>query len=462
MANNLNRDLSCSVCAEMYTEPVTLDCGHNFCKACVLGLWGEPRATVSCPQCGQQLPRRDLVTNQLLVTIVASLRHLNLEAGGAGVTGLMCPAHCELAGLFCRKDLKLVCPACLGQEGSLTLIPVEEAYSFCKGKLENSIGLLEKKLEEYRRAQTTRGSKISETLELVESLQGNIEAEFAKLHQFLQEQETTLSEKLRRESEDLVQSLEGNFKLISKKSSSIEKLIAETHSLIQTKDQRRLLMDTKSVLQRSDLHNEPILQPPDLSVGDFNGPLQYAAWKQMLSIISPAPDPLIFDPETANPSLILSKDHTMVKRRTKFKQLPENPKRFTFCVAVLATEGFTGGQHYWEVDVENMSGWIVGVAAETVNRSDDVALTPANGFWSMRLWNGKVHWSHGSADTKPERVGVYLDYERGQLSFYNSGDMSHLYTFYHRFVEKLYPFILPLPNLETAETELLKLFHLYL
>ncbi|XP_041069527.1 zinc-binding protein A33-like [Carcharodon carcharias] len=305
-------------------------------------------------------------------------------------------------------------------------------------------------------------------LELVKSLQENIEAEFSKLYRFLQEQESTMSDKLRRESEELVQSLEVNLKLISKKSSSIEKFIAEMRSLIHTDDQSRLLTDIKGVLQRSDLHNEPILQPSDMSLGEFNGPLQYAAWKQMLSVINPVPAPLTLDSETANPCLILSKDHTMVKRRAKFKQLPETPKRFTFCVSVLATEGFTSGRHYWEVEVEGMSGWIIGMAKETVNRSDDIPLTPANGFWTVQLWNGKVHASQGRsgslccAGIKPDRIGVYLDYEGGQISFYNGGDMSHLYTFSDHFVEKIYPFLFPLPNMEMSEAEILKLFHLYL
>ncbi|XP_072331526.1 zinc-binding protein A33-like [Scyliorhinus torazame] len=467
MAERLNQGLCCCICAQMYTEPVTLDCGHNFCKACVLEWWGEEQVTVSCPQCGHGFPRRELMTNQLLVTIVARLRHLEW---GPEVNGLRCTLHCQPAKLFCCKDLRPVCPTCLplGQEASSTLMPVDEAYAFCKGKLEDSVGSLEKRLEEYRQAQASRGIKITETRELVKRLQENIEVEFAELYQFLQLQERSLSDKLRRESEELVQSLEGNLKHISKKTNSIERFIAEMHSVIDKEDQNQLLTDIKCVLQRSDLHNEPVLQPPDMSLGEFNGPLQYAAWKRMLSIISPVPAPLTLDPETANPCLILSKDHTMIKRRTKFKQLPETPKRFTFCGSVLAEEGFNSGQHYWEVDVENMSGWILGAANETVNRSDDIPLTPANGFWTVRLWNGKVHASYGSsgslccADTKPDRIGVYLDHEGGQLSFYNGDDMEHLYTFSHRFEEKLYPFILPLPNMEMAEAEVVKFFHLYL
>ncbi|XP_072405953.1 zinc-binding protein A33-like [Chiloscyllium punctatum] len=476
MAQSLNQNLSCTICAQMYTEPVTLDCGHNFCKGCVLEWWdtGGTGAEVSCPQCGQCFPRRELMPNQLLVTIVASLRSLNLQDEVDGLGGQRCLLHGQPARFFCSKDLRLVCPSCppQGQDrGSSTLIAVEEAYTVCKHKLENSVGFLEKKLEEFCEAQVSQGIQITKTTELVKDLEENIEAEFSKLHQFLQDQECALTEKLKRESEVLLHSLEGNRRLISKRSSSIERLIDEIKCLIHTEDQNRILMDTKNILQRTDLHNEPILQPPELNLGEYKGPLQYAAWKQMLSVISPVPAAMTFDPDTANPGLVLSKDHTMVKRRSRFKQLPESAKRFSFHAAVLGEAGFAWGRHYWELDVDGMAGWIVGVASEMASRHDDVPLTPANGFWTVRLWNGKVHAADGARDSagslccsegRPDRLGLYLDYGEGQLSFYSASDMSHLYTFFHRFQEKLYPFALPLPSLETAEAEILKLFHLYL
>ncbi|XP_060706728.1 E3 ubiquitin-protein ligase TRIM39-like isoform X2 [Hemiscyllium ocellatum] len=398
MAQSLNQNLSCTICAQMYTEPVTLDCGHNFCKGCVLEWWdtGGTGAEVSCPQCGQCFPRRELMPNQLLVTLVASLRSLTLQEDGAGLGGQRCSLHGQQARFFCSKDLRLVCPSCLPQgqdRSSTTLIAVEEAYTVCKHKLENSVGFLERKLEEFCEAQVSQGIQITKTT------------------------------------------------------------------------------DTKSILQRTDLHNEPILQPPELSLGEYKGPLQYAVWKQMLSVISPVPAAVTFDPDTANPGLVLSKDHTMVKRRSRFKQLPESAKRFSFHAAVLGGVGFAWGRHYWELDVDGMAGWIVGVASEMASRHDDVPLTPANGFWTVRLWNGKVHAAEGARDSagslccsegRPDRLGIYLDYDEGQLSFYSASDMSHLYTFFHRFQEKLYPFALPLPSLETAEAEILKLFHLCL
>ncbi|XP_051899499.1 zinc-binding protein A33-like [Pristis pectinata] len=470
MAESLDQNLRCGVCARIYSEPVTLDCGHNFCRPCVLGLWGNLEDTVSCPQCGQQFPRRELKTNQLLATLVTSLGVLSLEPSPV-VSGQRCQSHWAEPMLFCSKNLMLVCPSCLARDPDKrkSLMPPEEAYTFCQEKLENSAAFLEKRLEEYRLAESSQGARISETLELADNLQENIETQFAKMHQLLSEQEMKLRDRLTEESQGLVQALEGNLKLVSKRTASVQKLIAEIRSLTDTEDRDRLLTEIKNILQRSDLHQEPVLQLPGMSVGEFRGPLQYAAWKQMLSIVSPAPAPLTLDPETASPCLMLSKDHTMVKRRTKLRQVPESGRRFAFCAAALTTEGFASGTHYWEVDVETSAGWIVGAARETAERSEEVPLTPANGYWTVRLWNDKVHWcrdrlasAHSCADAKPQRVGVYLDYEAGQLSFYDAGDMSHLCTFFDHFAEKIYPFVFPLSGLEPAETEVLRLFHLRL
>ncbi|XP_055486172.1 zinc-binding protein A33-like [Leucoraja erinacea] len=452
MAESLGQNLRCTICAHIYSEPVTLDCGHNFCRACVLGRWGGEEGTVACPQCCQGFPRRELKTNQLLATLVTSLGLLNL--GPSPTVGMgRCPSHWDLPMLFCPKDLTLVCPSCLaqGSEGRNTLIPTEEAFALCQEKLENSATFLEKRLEEYREAETSQVSRTSQTVELADSLRESIEGQFDTMHQFLREQESDLRERLEHESQGVVQTLEANLRLLDKRSNSIEKLIAEIRSLINAKDRDRLLTEVKGILQRSDLHREPVLPPPEVSLGEFRGPLQYAAWKRMLRVVSPAPAPLTLDPDSASPSLILSKDHTMVKRRAKLRQTPASSRRFTVCAAVLSAQGFSSGRHYWEVDVETSPAWIVGAAGETAERGEDVPLTPDNGFWTVRLWNGKVHWSGdgtaGSAscsDLRPDRVGVFLDYEGGQLSFYDARRMSHLCTFHHRFSGPLYPFLYPL------------------
>uniref|UniRef100_A0A4W3H1M9 RING-type domain-containing protein n=1 Tax=Callorhinchus milii TaxID=7868 RepID=A0A4W3H1M9_CALMI len=63
---NLRNEATCSICLEFYTDPVIIDCGHNFCRDCILQCWGTGQESVSCPQCRQQIPQRGVRPNRTL------------------------------------------------------------------------------------------------------------------------------------------------------------------------------------------------------------------------------------------------------------------------------------------------------------------------------------------------------------------------------------------------------------
>ncbi|XP_078073390.1 butyrophilin subfamily 1 member A1-like isoform X2 [Mustelus asterias] len=159
--------------------------------------------------------------------------------------------------------------------------------------------------------------------------------------------------------------------------------------------------------------------------------------------------PVTFDPNTAHPDLLLSEDLSTVRDTGKRQQLPDNPERFDPCVFVLGSEGFTSGKHSWEVEVGNKTEWDVGVAKESVNRKGDIDLNPDNGFWAMSLEEGNEYWACEESwkrldlSVNPRKIRVCLDYEGGKVSFYNSDNKSHIYTFTGTFTEKLYPYFYP-------------------
>uniref|UniRef100_A0A8C4SZH2 B30.2/SPRY domain-containing protein n=1 Tax=Erpetoichthys calabaricus TaxID=27687 RepID=A0A8C4SZH2_ERPCA len=132
-----------------------------------------------------------------------------------------------------------------------------------------------------------------------------------------------------------------------------------------------------------------------------------------------------------------------------FLTVTDNPKRFDCWGNVLAREGFTSGRHYWEVEVGGKTAWDLGVARESVNRKGHDPLTPYDGYWTVWLRNENEYKALDYNDVilplrvKPQTVGVFLDYDEGQVSFYNAQSRSHLYTFTDSFTEPLYPFFGP-------------------
>uniref|UniRef100_A0A4W3IHN0 B30.2/SPRY domain-containing protein n=1 Tax=Callorhinchus milii TaxID=7868 RepID=A0A4W3IHN0_CALMI len=169
----------------------------------------------------------------------------------------------------------------------------------------------------------------------------------------------------------------------------------------------------------------------------------------LIVCVIPVPAALTLEPNTAHPELLLSDDLTSVRLSDTWQDLPDNAERFDDCVSVLASQGFDSGRHFWQVEVGRKTMWDVGLARESVNRKGNIILSPEDGFWTIWLRNGNEYEALStpsallSLRAKPKMIGVFLDYERGHVSFYNADDMSVLYTFTNKFTEKLFPYFSP-------------------
>ncbi|XP_071020222.1 butyrophilin subfamily 2 member A1-like isoform X2 [Oncorhynchus clarkii lewisi] len=122
--------------------------------------------------------------------------------------------------------------------------------------------------------------------------------------------------------------------------------------------------------------------------------------------------------------------------------------KFKYNQCVLGMEGYDKGTHYWEVDLGKKSQWSVGIAQDTEKR-DNIQMYPDTGFWSICYKDGELKTIEPSStflpiELTPEKLGVFMDYEGGQITFFNVEKKCHIHSFCGKFTKKLYPLFGPL------------------
>ncbi|XP_047461342.1 uncharacterized protein LOC125020092 isoform X2 [Mugil cephalus] len=141
------------------------------------------------------------------------------------------------------------------------------------------------------------------------------------------------------------------------------------------------------------------------------------------------------DPATAHQSLVLSDNGKKVRDGTKKPKVPDTPERFDLFGSVLGCNSLTSGKSYWKVEVSNKTGWDLGVARGNANRKGNLTHNSDNGYWVTVHFEDKKYATltappvQLSLKDKPQKVGVFVDYEEGLVSFYNVTTQSHIYSF---------------------------------
>ncbi|KAG8002904.1 Histone deacetylase 7, partial [Nibea albiflora] len=157
---------------------------------------------------------------------------------------------------------------------------------------------------------------------------------------------------------------------------------------------------------------------------------------------------LTFNLCTAHPSLVVSNDLRTVKYSPSKQQYAEHPERFTSAPQVLCSQGFSGGEHIWVVEVGTSTMWSVGACYKSIPRRGDHSRLGHNSVsWRLQWKNGKLTVCQSSCNvalremtTQPLRIEIALDYEAGTLTFHSTkGRREHLHTFRAVFREPVYP-----------------------
>ncbi|XP_031697672.1 E3 ubiquitin-protein ligase TRIM21-like, partial [Anarrhichthys ocellatus] len=374
--------------------------------------------------------------------------------------------HDKPLELFCKTDQTFVCMLCTVLDHKMhDVVPLKEE---CEGKKVE----LKKTEAEIQQMIQKRRLKIQEIRHSVDLSEEDADREKAKGVQVF----THLKESVERRLTELIDTIEEKQKTTKKQAEdSIKELEQEISELMKrstevvqlslSEDHLHLLQSDQS----SNIHHPPptkdwtkvnIRQSYEGTVMRAVVQLEETLSKKMKKLVKAelkrvqkfAVD-VTLDPDTANPELILSDDGKQVKHGDVTKKLPNNPERFSLEPCVLGKQSFSSGRFYFEVQVKGKTEWDLGVARESINRKEDISLSPQNGYWTVWLRNGneykalaQCHFSL-SLKSQPQKVGVFVDYEEGLVSFYDVDAAALIYSFTGcSFKEKLLPYFSPCHN----------------
>lgn len=505
----------CSVCLDVFTEPVSTPCGHNFCTTCIHTYW-DSRDICLCPLCKRTFSSRpELQVNTVLSELTAEFKTLvQVEAstpdsqlpGTADVLcdicseikenavkscltclvsfceahlephqrvaalkshtllnpvknldDRMCKTHNKITELYCRTDQACICVLCFKTDHkSHNVVPLEEEYEAVMAKKDETMANIQKMIQ-------SRSEKIAEIENSVDVRQKEAEKEkeanvqvFTDLIRSIQISQAELVEVIEERCRATKQRADCFLTELRSEVAELESRSSQLEQLSQSEDHHHFLQSFPTLCSplnkdwtntgvHGDLSLEAVRSAVTLLKQRVDEITEEVPELKMKRMREHAVD-LTLDPDTAYCSLVISQDGKQVTDAGTKQKLPSNPKRFEVYSDVLANEGFTTGKFYYEVQVKGKTDWIVGVVRESVERKVDLALSVKRGYWTIGLDEGIY-----SAYTKPsaeitlkeklEKVGIFVDYNKGVVSFYDVNSKSHIYSFTGcHFKEKLYPY----------------------
>ncbi|XP_024078822.1 zinc finger protein RFP-like [Terrapene carolina triunguis] len=449
---SLQEEATCPICLEYFTEPVTLECGHNFCRTCISQCWEGSDTAASCPQCRETVQQRNLRPNRQLANVVEIAKRLSLQAVGEGG---VCGRHQEALKLFCEEDQTPICVVCDKSRAhrAHTVVPIQEAAQEYKERIQARLKTLREEREKLLGLKVTGERNSREYLKQTQTERQKIVSEFQQLQQFLEEQERLLLAQLEKLDEEIVRIQNENVSELSEQISHLSELISEMEGKCK-KPASEFLQDIRSTLSRCE--KGKFQQPEEISpeleeqvsgfsqkmialletLGKFKDTLpSELERKRGESFGAHRQVNVTLDPDTAHPQLVLSEYWKTVRRGNTRQRLPNNPERFDTWPCVLGCEGFTSGRHCWEVEVGDGTFWAVGVARESVRRKGRISRSPEGGIWAVQRWG----WGQFQALTSPvtplplsrapSRIRVCLDCDQGQVTFIDAGDEAPIFTF---------------------------------
>ncbi|XP_075701159.1 nuclear factor 7, brain-like [Rhinoderma darwinii] len=487
-------DMSCSVCLDLYTDPVTLRCGHNFCRDCIDRVLDTQNRSgdYACPDCRARFMGRPALQGNVTqrnreipfcayclhvsapavkscLHCEASLCHDHLRVHSKSSEHVLCDpttnlenrkcsVHKKILEYYCTQDSTLICVSCRleGEHVGHHVESLDEASEKKRSQLFQLLQQLEsRKFEMEKRFQSLeeRRGSVRDKAALITK---EITAMFGDLRRQLEDLEKKVLLEVSRQEEqvsltvsDLIQQLEIKKDEISKKIRQTEARCHMTDSVTVLQEPvkcRKEFCDEKDLMAgrfRDDGESHEV----DLCKGQISNTLNNLndiIGSVTRGIYIPDPTDIILDVNTSGDYINVSNDLKMAAYSESKNILPKTPERFE-CNQILSTERFSSGEHYWDVEGSEWGMWRVGVAYPSIDRTGTKSMIGNDDrSWALEYFIGEYSAIHDSEEVKVSdaiycRLRIHLDYEAGQLSFYElSHPIKHLYTFTAIFTEPLH------------------------
>ncbi|KAM4038302.1 E3 ubiquitin-protein ligase TRIM39-like [Anomaloglossus baeobatrachus] len=529
---NLRDELLCAICLSTYTDPVTLTCGHNFCRVCIDRMLDtqDGSGDYSCPACRANFedrpslmrninlhnvaehfkltqPHQEEITRIRCTYCVdtsvpavrscllceASLCENHLRAHSKSPEHVLtdpttslenrkCSIHNRVLEYYCTDDAACICVSCSleGEHRGHQVEMLDEASEKKKKKLGNVLQKLtskRKKTEEKIRSLEERWRKGQEiavgAVERVSAHCKDIRRQLDDLEKKVLSEISMREEQMSLSMSDKIQKVRTKKDELSRKMRHIEELCNMT--------------DPLTVLQDPDTGDlcDPEEEGGDEDTGGHDGGDEDTEGhdggdedteghdggdrvEEVISHISHTlcaivkdlhvtfsvqdPADILLDVNTAANNLLISDDLKTATWTNIRQNRPETAERFQG-YQVMSGRGFTSGRHYWDVEIRRSGWWRVGMCYPSIDRRgiwSYIGYNTNNTSWCLcggREYdnqssvivrhNSKVIQLHHQISS--DRVRICLDYEAGQLSFYELCDpIIHLHTFTAAFTEPLH------------------------
>ncbi|KAM5127433.1 uncharacterized protein ACMZJ9_020647, partial [Mantella aurantiaca] len=481
---NLRAELECSVCLNIYTDPVTLKCGHNFCRVCidrVLDTQGRSGG-YSCPECRQKFQDRPALHRNITLRNIAgnfqsaepcqeqsgvfcthcvdspvpavrsclhcevSLcdKHLRVHKKSpehiltdptSSLESRKCSVHKKILEYYCTEDDTCVCVSCfaIGEHTGHNMKSLDEASGKKKETLRNVLQKLvttrEETEERVRSLQEQRRKAEEEAAGDTE----RVTVLFIDLRRRLEVLEKSVLRKISGRAErdsmsivEMIRDLEIKKDELSRKMRHIEELCNMTDPLtvLQESDTGDLCDTEDGDDEDRERHDKLLHDGGGLDVaGILHTGLSDIITEVNVYFPIQEDTDILLDVNTANNNIHISDDRKTVSRSDINQNRPETPEKFQGCFQVLSSQSFSSGRHYWEVDVEGSDDWIVGMCYPSIDRRGRQSVIGRNKkSWGLIRDNNQYRMRH---DSKEVRLPANISSNRVRIDLdYEAGRIS--------------------------------------